>query len=138
MHGINNSSILLTFSEQYKASQHVPKKTTPIKTTPTKRKQQKRRAIPKEEHIQSDFVYEGVKFPPNLYTASAVARVLNQEPGKLNASELRQARSSGGGAVGGSGSRQLKEAVFIQRVKERADAEAKNRLRWLATTIILL
>lgn len=34
--------------------------------------------------------YGGVRFPPNLETPYAVAQVLNQEPGKLRAKDLRE------------------------------------------------
>jgi hypothetical protein len=36
--------------------------------------------------------YGGVRFPRNLETPYAVAQVLNQEPGKLRAKDLRESR----------------------------------------------
>ena len=52
----------------------------------------------------------------------------------MKASQLRQVASSMGprGASSGSQetSRQLKEAMFLSRVKEIADAERANKLKW--------
>ena len=90
---------------------------------------QRKKIIPlKEKSVKSGLTYEGVWFPSNLYTPSAVAQVLSQEAGKMKASQLRQVVSSGG--VGGSDSRQLKETVFLQRVREWAEEEKNNKLRW--------
>ncbi len=128
------------YSQQYKEKQKVSQKTTHIKTTPIKpsplKKERKKKLVPKQDSTNQEVMYEGMRFPPNLYTPSAVAKVLNQEPGKMNARELREAKSSG--QFGGSDSRQLKEAVFLQRVKERVDKEEKNRLSWLVNDLLIV
>lgn len=81
---------------------------------------------------------DGIQFPADLNTPHAVGKVLCQQRGKMKASQLRQAASSmGGREAGGSAgqaSRQLKEAMFLSRVKEAADAERANKLRWLVET----
>ena len=38
--------------------------------------------------------YQGVKFPAQLDTPYAVAQVLNQEPGKLRAKDLRDGKNN--------------------------------------------
>ena len=35
-------------------------------------------------------MYEGISFPANLATPSAVGKVLAQQPGRMKASQLRQ------------------------------------------------
>ena len=83
-----------------------------------------------------EIVYEGICFPSNLDTPTAVAKVLSQEAGKMKASQLKQATSGiresiiCGGGIGVGDSRQLKEAMFLQKVKESADEEKANKLRW--------
>ncbi len=118
-------------SEQYKSKQTAAIQTTPLKATPNK-KILKRRLTPKKHRdIPEHVYYDGIRFPANLYTPSAVAKVMAQEPGKLNASQLRQAKSNEQAASSNSNdTRQLKEAVFLERTKERAETEARNRLRW--------
>lgn len=73
-------------------------------------------------------VFEGIRFPANLNAPSAVAKVLAQEPGQLKASELRNVTSS----AGPTSSKQIKEAKFLQKVKEAADHEKSVMLKWLA------
>ena len=72
-------------------------------------------------------VFEGIRFPTNLNTPSAVAKVLAQEPGQLKASELKNVTSS----TGTTSSKQIKEARFMQKVKEAADHEKSVMLKWL-------
>jgi len=44
--------------------------------------------------VWQEVEYEGVKFPAQLDTPYAVAQVLNQEPGKMRAKDLRDGRST--------------------------------------------
>ena len=45
-------------------------------------------------HVWQEVEYEGVKFPAHLDTPYAVAQVLNQEPGKMRAKDLRDGGST--------------------------------------------
>ena len=76
-----------------------------------------------------EVLFEGIRFPPNLNTPSAVAKVLAQEAGQLKASQLKQAASFEGRGRDGS-SRQIKEAMFLQRVREVSDQEKAVKLKW--------
>lgn len=78
---------------------------------------------------QNGTEYEGIHFPSVLDTPSAVAKVLSQKAGHMKATQLKEASSLAIGGVS-SGSHQLKEAVYLQRVKEVEDEEKANRLRW--------
>lgn len=71
--------------------------------------------------------YEGLQFPLNLNTPSAVGKVLTQNPGVQNASQLRTSIVSSNGT---KASYQLKETIFLQRVKEIDEEEKANKLRW--------
>lgn len=78
--------------------------------------------------------YEGIHFPPNLNTPTAVAKVLAQKPGVMTVAQLKTATTTGGASgssYSGSSSYQLKEAVFLQKVKENDEEEKANRIRWL-------
>ena len=82
---------------------------------------------------------DGIQFPDNLDSQHAVNRVLCQQRGKMKAAHLRQVASAMGprGASSGSqvASRQLKEAMFVSRVKEIADAERANKLKWSVVVV---
>ena len=86
-----------------------------------------------------EIIFEGIRFPANLNTPSAVAKVLSQEPGQLKASELKSATSNAGtssagtSSAGTTSSKQIKEAMFLQKVKEAADHEKSVMLKWLAS-----
>ena len=77
--------------------------------------------------------YEGIHFPPNLSTPTAVAKVLGQKPGVMTVAQLKTATTTGASdsCYSGSSSYQLKEAVFLQKVKENDEEEKANRIRWL-------
>ncbi|XP_019851244.1 PREDICTED: cilia- and flagella-associated protein 221-like [Amphimedon queenslandica] len=78
--------------------------------------------------------YEGIHFPPNLNTPTAVAKVLAQKPGVMTVAQLKTATTTGGASgssYSGSSSYQLKEAVFLQKVKENDEEEKANRIRWV-------
>ena len=61
---------------------------------------------------------------------TAVSKILNQEPGKLKASELRAPDGSSSGSLGELVRRQVKESSFIQMVKASQDQERSNQYKW--------
>jgi len=44
--------------------------------------------------ILQEVVYKGIRFPNNINTSNSVAKVLNQQAGKLKASELKSKLAS--------------------------------------------
>ena len=84
---------------------------------------------------------DGIQFPTSLDSHHAVNKVLCQQRGKMKASQLRQVASSLGQRDTSSGpeetSRQLKEAMFMSRVKEAADAERANKPRWSVVVVYI-
>ncbi|KAF7241839.1 hypothetical protein EYD10_11767 [Varanus komodoensis] len=72
--------------------------------------------------------YQNLRFPADLSTSYAVATVLIQEPGKLKIKHLREVlEGQGDGAVK---TRQVKEAVFLLKVKQDIQEEQINQLKW--------
>uniref|UniRef100_A0A4X2L164 Cilia and flagella associated protein 221 n=1 Tax=Vombatus ursinus TaxID=29139 RepID=A0A4X2L164_VOMUR len=71
--------------------------------------------------------YKNLRFPANLSNPSAVASVLNQEVGKLKVKELREVLHRGDELLI---TRQMKEALFLQKVRWDAVEEAENHLKW--------
>uniref|UniRef100_A0A8C5L3J8 Cilia and flagella associated protein 221 n=1 Tax=Jaculus jaculus TaxID=51337 RepID=A0A8C5L3J8_JACJA len=71
--------------------------------------------------------YQNLRFPVNLSNPFAVATVLNQEPGKLKIKELRQVLDQGDEI---SKTRQMKEALFEQKVRQDTIEESQNHLKW--------
>ncbi|XP_023565452.1 cilia- and flagella-associated protein 221 [Octodon degus] len=82
-----------------------------------------KRAPPKMKEIE----YQNLRFPVNLSNPFAVATVLNQEPGKLRIKELREVLDQG---TETSKTRQMKEALFEQKVRQDAYEEMENHLKW--------
>ena len=83
------------------------------------------------EATPTTIIYEGIEFPANRNTPSAIGKVLAQEAGKMRASQVKKARAATPrGNTGPGGSRQLKEAMFLESVKEVAELERANKLRW--------
>ncbi|XP_043851305.1 cilia- and flagella-associated protein 221 [Dromiciops gliroides] len=78
---------------------------------------------PKVKEIE----YKDLRFPVNLSNPFAVASVLNQEAGKLKIKELREVLYHGDEL---SKTRQMKEALFLQKVRWDAVEEAENHLKW--------
>lgn len=72
--------------------------------------------------------YKGLQFPANLDSPAAVAEVLNQEPGKLKAKDLRETMMKQDTIE--SSTRQTKEAKFEQAVRQSVYEERQNQLRW--------
>ncbi|XP_040835109.1 cilia- and flagella-associated protein 221 [Ochotona curzoniae] len=71
--------------------------------------------------------YQNLRFPADLSNPFAVATVLNQEPGKLKIKELREVLDQGTEI---SKTRQMKEALFEQKVRQDAHEEMQNHLKW--------
>ncbi|XP_058571494.1 cilia- and flagella-associated protein 221 isoform X3 [Neofelis nebulosa] len=71
--------------------------------------------------------YHDLRFPVNLSNPFAVATVLNQEPGKLKIKELREVLDQGNEI---SKTRQMKEALFEQKVRQDTYEEMENHLKW--------
>ncbi|XP_066882004.1 cilia- and flagella-associated protein 221 isoform X3 [Kogia breviceps] len=71
--------------------------------------------------------YQNLRFPVDLSNPFAVATVLNQEPGKLKIKELREVLDQGTEV---SKTRQMKEALFEQKVRQNTYEELKNHLKW--------
>ncbi|XP_054430915.1 cilia- and flagella-associated protein 221 [Pteronotus mesoamericanus] len=71
--------------------------------------------------------YQNLRFPVDLSNPFAVASVLNQEPGKLKIKELREVLDQGNGI---SKTRQMKEALFEQKVRQDTCEEIENHLKW--------
>ncbi|XP_049745119.1 cilia- and flagella-associated protein 221 isoform X2 [Elephas maximus indicus] len=71
--------------------------------------------------------YQNLRFPVDLSNPFAVATVLNQEPGKLKIKELREVLDKGNEI---SKTRQMKEALFEQKVRQDTCEEVENHLKW--------
>ncbi|XP_035879509.1 cilia- and flagella-associated protein 221 isoform X1 [Phyllostomus discolor] len=78
---------------------------------------------PKSKEIE----YQNLRFPVDLSNPFAVASVLNQEPGKLKIKELREVLDQGNEI---SKTRQMKEALFEQKVRQDTCEENENHLKW--------
>ncbi|XP_010630610.1 cilia- and flagella-associated protein 221 [Fukomys damarensis] len=83
----------------------------------------KKRIPPKVKEIE----YQNLRFPVDLSNPFAVATVLNQEPGKLRIKELREVLDQGTEI---SKTRQMKEALFEQKVRQDTYEEMENHLKW--------
>ncbi|XP_036742545.2 cilia- and flagella-associated protein 221 isoform X2 [Manis pentadactyla] len=95
-----------------KAMTHVSFHRLPAKSEP-----------PKIKEIE----YQNLRFPVDLSNPFAVATVLNQEPGKLKIKELREVLDQGNEI---SKTRQMKEALFEQKVRQDTYEEVENHLKW--------
>ncbi|XP_015451975.1 cilia- and flagella-associated protein 221 isoform X2 [Pteropus alecto] len=71
--------------------------------------------------------YQNLRFPVDLSNPFAVATVLNQEPGKLKIKELKEVLDQGNEI---SKTRQMKEALFEQKVRQDTCEEIENHLKW--------
>ncbi|KAJ1175716.1 hypothetical protein NDU88_001003, partial [Pleurodeles waltl] len=80
-------------------------------------------ASPKVKEIE----YQNLIFPANLSSPYAVATVLNQQPGKMKAKDLREGLIQ---SSEGPRARQMKEAAFEQMVHQNAKKEEANQLKW--------
>ncbi|KAM6174680.1 cilia- and flagella-associated protein 221 [Erethizon dorsatum] len=82
-----------------------------------------KRAPPKMKEIE----YQNLRFPVDLSNPFAVATVLNQEPGKLRIKELREVLDQ---STEMSKTRQMKEVLFEQKVRQDTYEEMENHLKW--------
>lgn len=64
-----------------------PRSLTPLDRARSKRSSKKNT---EKENTQLEIEYKGIRFPSNLESPFAVAQVLNQQPGKMKAKELRE------------------------------------------------
>ncbi|XP_008562833.1 PREDICTED: primary ciliary dyskinesia protein 1-like [Galeopterus variegatus] len=95
-----------------KAMTHINFHRLPAKTMPQKIK---------------EIEYQNLRFPVDLSNPFAVATVLNQEPGKLKIKELKEVLDQGTEI---SKTRQMKEALFEQKVRQNVSEEIENHLKW--------
>ncbi|XP_038278783.1 cilia- and flagella-associated protein 221 isoform X6 [Dermochelys coriacea] len=84
---------------------------------------------PQSSQIQKvkEIEYQNLRFPADLSNPYAVATVLIQEPGKLKIKHLKEVLCQGNE---GAKTRQMKEAVFELKVKQDAQEEEANQLKW--------
>ena len=123
-----------TATEQTRESHTLPSSSPPPPPSSGKRAKstssnKKRTAIKTNDTTATTTEYEGIHFPQNLNTPSAVAKVLTQKPGVMTVAQLKRA-STTNTCYSGSSSYQLKEAIFLQKVKENVEEEKSNRIRW--------
>nr|XP_020144118.1 cilia- and flagella-associated protein 221 isoform X2 [Microcebus murinus] len=95
-----------------KAVTHISFHRPPVKPKPSKSK---------------EIEYQNLRFPVDLSNPYAVATVLNQEPGKLKIKELREVLDQGTEI---SKTKQMKEALFEQKVRQDIYEEIENHLKW--------
>lgn len=105
-----------------------PRSLTPVERARSKKKTSKVR-LPPPTNVVQEVEYQGLKFPAQLDTPYAVAQVLNQEPGKLRAKDLRDAVVSKE-SKRAPATRQMKEAKFEHQVRKNVYEERQNQLRW--------
>ncbi|KAK6165253.1 hypothetical protein SNE40_022213 [Patella caerulea] len=101
--------------------------------SPLDRARSNRRAAKSKTTIRpqqpQEIVKDGIKFPGIINTPHAVAQVLNQQPGRLKAKDVRDTMLSQKDNNKPS-SRQMKEALFEQTVRKNVYEERQNQLRW--------
>ncbi|KAK7486204.1 hypothetical protein BaRGS_00022527, partial [Batillaria attramentaria] len=107
-----------------------PEVLDPRCVSPLDRCRHKRKVKPGVKQPQPPNVieYKGLQFPANLESPAAVAQVLNQEPGKLKAKDLRDTMLKQDAL--GTSTRQAKEARFEHAVRQSVYEERQNQLRW--------
>ncbi|OCT63230.1 cilia- and flagella-associated protein 221 [Xenopus laevis] len=89
------------------------------------RKKKRLKAL--QQNASKIIEYQNLRFPVNLSNPHAVASVLNQQPGKLRAKDLREGPSDPNmRAI----TRQAKEAMFEHKVQQNVMEEEANKLRW--------
>ncbi|XP_063285223.1 cilia- and flagella-associated protein 221 isoform X3 [Pelobates fuscus] len=78
-----------------------------------------------QQNASTVIEYQNLRFPIHLSNPYSVAIVLNQQPGRLRARDLRDALTNDKGSR-----RQAKEALFEQRVQHNVSEEEANQLKW--------
>ncbi|XP_019410156.1 PREDICTED: cilia- and flagella-associated protein 221 isoform X1 [Crocodylus porosus] len=91
------------------------------------KKDQLKHSRPSASQKVKEIEYQNLRFPTDLSNPHAVATVLIQEPGKLKIKDLKEVLCQGNEGVK---TRQMKEAVFAQKVKQDIQAEEANQLKW--------
>ncbi|KAM4697409.1 cilia- and flagella-associated protein 221 [Rhinophrynus dorsalis] len=71
--------------------------------------------------------YHNLRFPVNLSNPHSVATVLNQQPGRLRAKDMREGLSF---LTTKTRTRQEKEKLFEQKIHQNVTEEETNQLRW--------
>lgn len=103
-----------------------PRSLTPVERARSKKK---KFTLPPPTNVKQELEYQGVKFPAQLDTPYAVSQVLNQEPGKLRAKDLRDVVVTKDSKPKAA-TRQMKEAKFEHQVRQNVYEERQNQLRW--------
>ncbi|XP_053374338.1 cilia- and flagella-associated protein 221-like [Mercenaria mercenaria] len=103
-----------------------PRSLTPVERA---RRKKKKIALPPPTNVKQEVEYQGVKFPADLNNPYAVSQVLNQEPGKLRAKDLRDVVVTKDSKPKAA-TRQMKEAKFEHQVRQNVYEERQNQLRW--------
>lgn len=104
-----------------------PRSLTPVERA--RRKKSKKAKLPPPTNVKQEIEYKGVKFSAQLDTPYAVSQVLNQEPGKLRAKDLRDVVVTKDSKPKAA-TRQMKEAKFEHQVRQNVYEERQNQLRW--------
>ncbi|XP_060601443.1 cilia- and flagella-associated protein 221-like [Ruditapes philippinarum] len=103
-----------------------PRSLTPVERA---RRKKKKLSLPPPTNVKQEVEYQGVKFPVDLNNPYAVSQVLNQEPGKLRAKDLRDVVVTKDSKPKAA-TRQMKEAKFEHQVRQNVYEERQNQLRW--------
>ncbi|XP_052248642.1 cilia- and flagella-associated protein 221-like isoform X2 [Dreissena polymorpha] len=103
-----------------------PRSITPMERA---RKKKKKVTLPEPTNVKTEIEYQGLKFSTQLDTPYAVAQVLNQEPGKMRAKDLREVVVTKDSKPKVA-TRQMKEAKFEHAVRQNVYEERQNQLRW--------
>jgi len=108
--------------------------------------------LPSFRPLTPEQTIDGIRFPPNVLTHSAVANVLTQEKGKLRIRDLKRAvdeskqkeqqgladnteRSQDSAEVPHSGvGRQFQETIFERKFREVEDFERSKEIKWFECT----
>ncbi|CAB3977419.1 Hypothetical predicted protein [Paramuricea clavata] len=110
----------------------ISKPLDPASIDPLYRSRLKKQGKPQQTFAMSDkneeIIRNGIRFPKNLVTPSAVSYVLQQQPGKLKAKDVRQAVKEKKDIP--LSTKQLKETVFEYKVQQNITEERQNQLRW--------
>ncbi|CAL1538786.1 unnamed protein product [Lymnaea stagnalis] len=112
-----------------------PKCVSPIERSRIKRKSKNKNGITRKvasAPSQLSLEKNGIRFPAVINSPSAVAKVLLQEPGKLKVNEMNLSELLQGSNQEKTKAmtRQIKEALFDQLVRQNVYEERQNQLRW--------
>lgn len=105
----------------------------PQSITPIERARKKKRGSDlSPSNVKQEIDYHGFKFPAQMNSPYAVSQVLNQQPGKLRAKDLREVivTKDAKDEKPKVATRQMKEAKFEHQVRQNVYEERQNQLRW--------